>query len=181
MPQLVEHHAAHIQAHRQLPMANRRLEWPIIGVPAQLCVQDRCGARDRQAPVGAVKLLLGTRGEIPEMLIRARPTDHVGRHRLLDQERHNRRPLREGIGRVVIPTGRTMQERPACVAQLQADGNRRGGPHQRCPRALVLDDDGASEHVVGEGVTGERRERRAEQAEAAGDGPCRIDGERRRC
>ena len=115
------------------------------------------------------------------MLIRARPTDHVGRHRLLDQERHNRRPLREGIGRVVIPTGRTMQERPACVAQLQADGNRRCGPHQRGPRALVLDDDGASEHVVGEGVTEERRERRADQAEAAGDGPCRIDGEWRQC
>src|SRR5207244_11426073 len=43
------------------------------------------------------------------------------------------------------------------------------------------DDDGASEHVVGEGMTGQRREGRADQAEAAGDGPCLIDGERRQC
>src|SRR5207245_9941940 len=100
---------------------------------------------------------------------------------LLHEERHRGVPGGQRAGGVLVPTGGAIQESAPGIAQLRADGNGGGWRHQRRARALVPDDDGASERVVGRGMTGQRREGRADQAEAAGDGPCMIDGERRQC
>ena len=128
MPQLVQHHAAHIQARREVPLTERRLEWPSIGVPAELGIEDGRGADDSQAPVGARICFRGTRRQAPQVLMVPRPADDVRCIGLLDEERYHCRPLRKGRRGIVIPTRRPIAEHPACVAQLQADGNRGCGP-----------------------------------------------------
>jgi hypothetical protein len=141
MPQLVEDNAAHIQEHGQLPMAECVAPRAIIGIPAERRIQDSRGAPNGEAPVGHAILLLHSGSHTAEVLTSGSvcPSDHIGRIGLLDQKRHNRCPLRKGRGRVVIPTGRAIQESAPGVAQLQADGNRDCRPHQRHTRALVLD------------------------------------------
>src|SRR6266581_1612448 len=129
-------------------MTKDRLERPIIGIPAELGMQDGRSAHDHETPVDDSILLACCRIETLEMLSGFSPADYVGRLGLSYQEWCHCRPRREGRRGVVIPTGRPIQESAPGVAQLQADANRRGRPHQRRARALVLDEDGAREHVV---------------------------------
>src|SRR2546427_2368674 len=183
MPQFVQNDALEIAHTLPLALTQGGAPRAVVGIPAVRRVEEHGGLDHPEVIVACGILFARARRLWPGLLtlVGSGPAHDIQGGGLLHEERHRGVPGGQRAGGVLVPTGGAIQESAPGIAQLQADGNGWGGPHQRRARALVLDDDGASEHVVGEGMTGQRREGRADQAEAAGDGPCMIDGERRQC